>query len=73
MLYELLGKIWETNELPDDWKEGYLIKLPKKGDLRECRNWRGIKLLSAAGKVLERLKVVVDKRLRDEQAGFWKE
>ena len=73
MLYELLGKIWETNELPDDWKEGYLIKLPKKGYLRECRNWRGIKLLSGAGKVLERLTVVVDKRLLDEQAGFWKE
>ena len=78
MLYELFGKIWETNEVPDDWKEGYLIKLPKKGDLRECKNWRGIMLLSTAGKVLnriilERLKVVVDKRLRDEQAGFRKE
>ena len=38
MLYELFGKIWETNEVPDDWKEGYLIKLPKRGDLRECKN-----------------------------------
>ena len=33
MLHELFGKIWKTNELPDDWKEDYLIKLPKKGDL----------------------------------------
>ena len=78
MLYEQFGKIWETNEVPDDWQEGYLIKLPKKGDLRECNNWRGIMLLSTVGKVLnriilERLKVVVDKRLRDEQAGFRKE
>ena len=78
MLYELFGKIWEMNEIPDDWKEGYLIKLPKKGDLKECKNWRGIMLLSTAGKVLnriilERLKVEVDKRFREEQAGFRKD
>ena len=78
MLYNLFGKIRETNEIPDDWKEGYLIKLPKKGDLNECKNWRGIMLLSTAGKVLnriilERLKAELDDRLRDEQAGFRKE
>lgn len=78
MLYELFGKIWEMNEIPDDWKEGYLIKLPKKGDLKECKNWRGVMLLSTAGKVLnriilERLKVEVDERLREEQAGFRKD
>ena len=65
MLYVLFGKIWETNEIPDDWKEGYLIKHPKMGDLKGCKNWRGIMLLSTAGKVrnriiLERLKVEVD-------------
>jgi len=49
------GRVWETNELPDDWKEGYLIKLPKKGDLKNCKNWRGIMLLSTAGKVLKRI------------------
>ncbi|KAL9961749.1 hypothetical protein ACROYT_G030756 [Oculina patagonica] len=73
---QLFGKIWETNEIPDDWKEGYLIKLPKK--LNECQNWRGIMLLSTTGKVLnrvilERLKVKMDKRLREGQAGFRKE
>ena len=75
MLYNLFGKIWETNEIPDDWKEGYLIKLPEEGDLKECKNWRGIMLLSTAGKVLnrivpERLKGEVDDHLRDEQTGF---
>ena len=75
MLHELFGKIWETDEIPDDWKEGHLIK---KGDLKECKNWRGIMLLSTAGKVLnriilERLKAELDKRLRDEQGGFQKE
>ena len=47
MLYE--------HELPDDWKEGYLIKLLNKGDLRECKNWRGIMPSSIAGKVLNRI------------------
>ena len=61
--------------MPEEWKKGLLIKLPKKGDLSHCRNWRGIMLLSMASKVfcrviLERLKTALDKKLRDEQAGF---
>ena len=33
MLFPLFEKIWEEEQIPSDWKEGYLIKLPKKGDL----------------------------------------
>jgi endonuclease/exonuclease/phosphatase family metal-dependent hydrolase len=77
LLYKLLGKIWEKEEIPTDWKEGYLVKLPKKGDLQECTNYRGIMLLSVPGKILsriilERLKEGIDKQLREEQAGFRK-
>jgi len=51
------------------------VKLPKKGDLSLCDNYRGIMLLSTPGKVLnrimlERMKTTVDKKLRDHQAGF---
>ena len=47
----------------------------KKGDLRDCSNYRGIMLLSAPGNVLnrvllERMKEAVDPKLRDQQAGF---
>ena len=75
MLYYLIGKIWDTDEIPIGWKEGYLVKIPKKGDLQECENYRGIMLLSVPGKVLnriilERLKNEVDNILRDHQAGF---
>ena len=75
MLYDLIGKIWDTDEIPIGWKEGYLVKIPKKGDLQECKNYRGIMLLSVPGKVLnriilERLKNEVDNILRDHQAGF---
>ena len=75
VLYRLFGKIWEEGKVPADWREGLIIKLPKKGDLRDCSNYRGIMLLSVPGKVfnrilLERIKEAVDPKLRDQQAGF---
>ena len=78
MLHPLFRKIWEEEVVPGDWKEGYLIKIPKKGDLSSCANYRGITLLSVPGKVfnrviLNRMKDLIDAQLRDEQAGFRKD
>ena len=75
ILHPLFEKIWIEEEFPLDWKQGDLIKLPKKGDLSNCANYRGITLLSIPGKVLNRIilnrmKDAVDTRLRDQQAGF---
>ena len=39
MLYELFGKIWQEEEMPTEWNESHIIKLPKKGDTRECKNY----------------------------------
>ena len=77
MLHALFRKIWEEDQVPTEWKEGYLIKLPKKGDLSSWSNYRGITLLSIPGKVfnrvlLNRMKDVVYPHLRDQQAGFRK-
>ena len=68
MLYSLFSKIWDKEEVPAQWKEGIIKKLPKKGDLRDCSNYRGIMLLSTQGKVLN--SVLLDPKLRDQQAGF---
>jgi len=70
----LLKRIWEE-EVPLEWKEGHIVKIPKQGKLDECTNYRGISLLVIAGKVLnriilERLKEGLDSKLREEQAGF---
>ena len=78
VLHALLIKIWNEEDIPQDWKVGLLVKLPKKGDLCLCKSWRGIMLLAVASKVLckiilERTKDALDGRLRDEQAGFRKE
>nr|KAG5693079.1 hypothetical protein BaRGS_010638 [Batillaria attramentaria] len=75
MLLPLFEKIWNEEEIPTDWKEGHIIKLPKKGDLGNCDNYRGITLLSIPGKIfnrilLERMRDSVDGKLRDNQAGF---
>ena len=78
ILHNLLEEIWEKEIIPEDWKKGLLIKLPKKGDLSLCNNWRGITLLSIPSKILtriilNRIKDIVDNKLRKEQAGFRKE
>jgi hypothetical protein len=53
MLYPLLKKIWKE-KIPEEW-EGLIIKIPKKGDLSNCNNWRGITLLSILSKILTRV------------------
>ena len=46
LLYPLFNKIWEEQRVPTNWKNGYLIKLFKIGDLSFCPCYRGITLLS---------------------------
>ena len=58
-LTEIFEGIWETEETPGDWKMGLIVKLPKKGDLSLCKNWRGITLLSITSKVFSR--VILDR------------
>ena len=52
-----------------------IVELPKKGNLSNCNNWRGITLLSIPGKVLSiillnRLKDSIDLKRREQQADF---
>ena len=77
VLHPLFEAIWLTGKVPDDWKRGIIIKIPKKGTLTDCNNWRGITLLSVPGKILgkiiyNRVCAAVDDHLRKEQAGFRK-
>ena len=34
ILHDLTGKIWDIDEIPAGWKEGYHVKTPKKEDLQ---------------------------------------
>ena len=78
VLNSLLNKVWDEEDIPQDWKVGLLVKLSKKGDLSLRKNWRGVMLLKVACKVLckiilERMRDALEGRLRDEQAEFRKE
>src|SRR5215469_5590437 len=75
ILEPLLKKVWKSGQITNDWKQGVIIKLPKKGDLMECSNWRGITLLNIIGKILttiihNRIKEELEPKMRPEQAGF---
>ena len=77
IITNLFKKIWEKEEVPEDWDKGLIFKLPKKGDLKNCDNWRGITLLSIPSKIfcwilLKRIDSAIDVKLRQEQAGFRK-
>jgi len=78
ILYPLFLQIWEMEKVLSEWKNGYLVGLPKRGDLGLCKNRRGIMLLSILSTVffriiLARLKHALDHKLRCEQAGFRKD
>lgn len=65
ILHRLFARIREEGRIPEGWRERLIVKVPKKGDLAECNNHRGIMLLSVLGKVLnsillERMKAAVD-------------
>ena len=76
-VHRLTTLIWREGKVPQQWKDAVITVLHKKGDKTECGNYRGISLVSHAGKVL--LKVVarrlsacceVKGLLPEEQFGF---
>ena len=77
MLYPLVEKIWKEEKIPEEWDEGLIIKIPKKGDQANCNNWRGVTLLSTPSKIptriiLNRIQDTVEHHLGKEQSGFCK-
>ena len=76
LLKEALNKITDEEKIPDIWRKSILIPIYKnKGDILNCGNYRGIKLMCHSMKLYER---VHENRLRnivsisEEQFGFVK-
>ena len=64
-----------SGEWPEDWTRSMSVPLHKKGDSRDCSNFRTISLVSHASKVLlqiilERIRAKVETELSDKQSGF---
>ena len=43
---------WKTHQWPQDWKSSVFIPIPKKGNLKECSNYRTIALISHASRLM---------------------
>ena len=71
-------QVWKTQQWPKDWKKSVFIPIPKKGNAKECSDYRTIALISHASKVMlkilqARLQQYVNCELPDVQAGFRKD
>ena len=52
MLHSICQQIWKTQQWPQDWKRSVFIPIPKKGNAKECLNYRTIALISHTSKVM---------------------
>ena len=51
VLHSICQHIWKTQPWPQDWTRSVFIPIPKKGNPKECSNYRTIALISHASKV----------------------
>ena len=52
VLHSTSQQIWKIQKWPQDWKRSAFIPFPKKGNAKECSNYRTIVLISHASKVM---------------------
>ena len=74
--HHVLNSIWDKEEMPENFRDALIIAIYKnKGSKFDCRNYRGISLLSNVGKsftcvILNRLITMSEKCLPEAQCGF---
>ena len=74
LLWKCCQHLWKTQQWPQDWKRSVFIPIPKKGNAKDCSNYRTIVLISHARremlKILQaRLQQCVNHEPPDTQAG----
>ena len=77
VLHSICQQIWKTRQLEKDWKRSVFIRIPKKGNAKECSNYHTIALIAHASKVMlkilqARFQQYMNCELPDVQAGFRK-
>ncbi|KAL8615669.1 hypothetical protein ACOMHN_034819 [Nucella lapillus] len=75
--HNLLCSIWEEDDMPQEFRDATIISLFKnKGSKSDCGKYRGISLLSIAGKILARVILkrlisdISENKLPEAQCGF---
>ena len=52
VLHSIWQQTWKTQQWPQGWKRSVFIPIQKKGNLKECSNYRTIALIPHASKVM---------------------
>ena len=52
VFHSICQQIWKTQQWPQKWKRSVFIPIPKKGNAKECSNYRTVALISHASKVI---------------------
>jgi hypothetical protein len=50
-IYKQMLNIWNCEQIPEEWPEGVICPIFKKGDHKECNNYRPITLLNVVYKI----------------------
>ena len=51
VLHSICQQMWKTQQWPQDWKSAVFIPIPKKGNKKECSNYRTIAFISHTSNV----------------------
>ena len=75
LVKDCIRSIWRDEKIPEDWRVNRLKIIPKKGDLHDLNNWRGIMLMESATKLLSsilasRIQGILATEGLEEQNGF---
>lgn len=74
-LLNIYNLAWKNKCIPEEWNTSIIYPIYKRGDPKDCNNYRGISLLCTALKVYEsiiekKVRNIVEIQLADEQSGF---
>ena len=77
VLHSVCQQIWKIQQQMQNWRKSVFIPITKKGNAKECSNYRTIALISHASKVMlkilqARLQQYMNSELLNVQAGFRK-
>ncbi|OMJ17200.1 Transposon TX1 uncharacterized, partial [Smittium culicis] len=77
LLSRLVKGMWQAERMPKQMDPSVVVPIPKKGDMRDPNNYRGISLIQTLAKVVSKIIArrlcIIDRKhdiLAKEQAGF---
>jgi len=53
--HRIFNSIWNKEELPEEWKGSIIVPIYKKGDKRDCINYRGYHFLPTMNKIVSNI------------------